>query len=143
MAGGILDRVRALLEGNASVKRVADDVALTSELILLLRMTFADGELRDDEFDRFKRVAMTAFAIPEEDIGEVIDYLQDYAYDVTAAKAASQFADLPQERKRTLLLHMLEIAKADNELHADEAELIRRTAAALGLAPGAIRGGNS
>jgi uncharacterized tellurite resistance protein B-like protein len=31
---------------------------------------------------------------------------------------------------------MLEIAKADNELHADEAELIRRTAAILGLDPG-------
>jgi uncharacterized tellurite resistance protein B-like protein len=136
MGETFLERVRAFLEGNASVRRVADDTALTSELVLLLRMTMADGELREDEYERFRRLAMTAFAIPEADVGEVIGYLKDFAYDLTAEKAAAQFAELTDERKRSLLLHMLEIAKADNELHADEAELIRRTAAILGLDPG-------
>ena len=41
-------------------------------------------------------------------------------------------------RKRSLLIHMLSVAKSDNELHDQEAELIRRTAAILGLTPADI-----
>lgn len=139
MTKSMLERLREFVEGNASVRKVADDIQLTSELILLVRMMFADGELRPEEMARFKRICSNAFGIPEADVPKVIQYLRDYGYETTAADAAAMFADLEPERKRALLVHMLVIAKADDELHEDEAELIRRTATALGLDADDIR----
>ena len=138
MVSGILDTLREFVEGNRSVRRVADDIELTSELILLVRMMFADGELKRDELANFRRLCETAFAIPGEDVPEVLRYLGDFGYETKAANAASVFAELSVERKRALLVHMLSIAKSDNELHHDESELIRRTAEILGLTPSAI-----
>jgi len=141
--GGILRSIRDFIEGNRSVRKIADDPSLTSELILLLRMMLADGELRPEEMANFKRLCQTAFDIPEADVPQVLQYLKDFGYATTAADAASLFAELEPQRKRSLLLHMLSIAKSDDELHANEAELIRRTAEALGLGAAdieAIRG---
>lgn len=138
MAKGFLGAIREFIEGNRSVRKVADDISLTSELILLLRMMLADGELRPEEMANFKRLCHTAFAIPEEDVPQVLQYLKDYGYETTAADAAAMFADMEPERKRSLLLHMFSIAKSDDELHGNEAELIRRTADILGLSAGDI-----
>lgn len=139
MAKSILESVMEFVEGNKSVRKVADDIQLTSELILLVRMMFADGELRPEEVKNFKRICRTAFDIPAEDVPEVLRYLQDFGYETSAADAAAMFDELSLERKRGLLVHMLSVAKSDNELHGDEAELIRRTAANLGLTPEDIR----
>ena len=139
MTKTLIERLREFVEGNASVRKVAEDIQLTSELILLVRMMFADGELKPEEMERFKRLCRTAFDIPEADVPQVIQYLRDYGYETTAADAAAMFAELEPERKRSLLVHMLSIAKADDELHEDEAELIRRTATALGLDADDIR----
>lgn len=138
MAGNILQSIRNFVEGNRSVRRVADDIELTSELILLVRMIFADGVLQPEEFENFSRICETAFAIPHEDVPEVLKFLKEYGYETKAVNAAAIFAELPVARKRSLLIHMLSVAKSDNELHADEAELIRRTAAILGLTPADI-----
>lgn len=132
-ASGILRAIREFIEGNRSVRKVADDVALTSELILLMRMMLADGELRPEEMSNFKRLCKTAFDIPQDDVPKVLQYLKDYGYGTSAAEAATIFRDLDADRKRSLLLHMLSIAKSDDDLHANEAELIRRTCEALGL----------
>jgi len=43
------------------------------------------------------------------------------------------FADFAPERKRALLVHMLSIAKADDQLDRYETDLIRRTAVTLGM----------
>ncbi|GIL02907.1 MAG: hypothetical protein BroJett030_28060 [Alphaproteobacteria bacterium] len=139
MAGGILGTIREFVEGNKSVRRVADDIELTSELILLVRMMFADGELKREELANFTRLCETAFAIPPHDVAKVLRYLKDFGYEIKAENAAALFADLSVARKRALLVHMLSIAKSDNELHHDEAELIRRTAVILGLTPADIR----
>lgn len=139
MASGILQTIREFLEGNKSVRRVADDIELTSELILLVRMMFADGELKAEEFENFTRICETAFAIPRQDVGEVLRYLREFGYETKAANAASIFAELSTARKRALLVHMLSIAKSDHELHRDEAELIRRTASLLGLTAAEIK----
>lgn len=139
MAKSILRSLREFIEGNRSVRKVADDIELTSELILLVRMMFADGELRSEEVSNFKRICTTAFDIPENDVPEVLQYLKDYGYETSAADAAQMFEDLDLERKRALLVHMLSIAKADNDLDVEEAELIRHTAETLGLTPEDIR----
>lgn len=138
MATGILQSIREFVEGNQSVRRVADDIELTSELILLVRMMFADGELREEEFNNFARICETAFGIPHDDVPEVLRYLREFGYETKAVNAAAIFSDLSVARKRSLLIHMLSVAKSDNELHDHEAELLRRTAAILGLTPADI-----
>lgn len=139
MASGILGSLREFVEGNRSVRRVADNIELTSELILLVRMMFADGELKRDELENFTRLCETAFAIPRNDVPKVLRYLKEFGYEIKAANAASIFSELSVARKRALLVHMLSIAKSDNELHEDETELIRRTADILGLTPADIK----
>ena len=140
MTNRFIEAIQNFLGDDKSVRMVADDVQLTSELILLVRMMFADGELRPVELSAFKRICNKAFGIPEEDVPEVIQYLREIGYETTAADAASMFRGLDVERKRTLLLHMFSIAKSDNELHADEVDLIRKTAEVLGLDAADIAG---
>ena len=85
---GLIDQVRAWLEKDNSVKRVAEDLQLTSELILLVRMIFADGEMKPSELQIFKRICKIAFDISEQDVPKVIQYLQDFGYETTADDAA-------------------------------------------------------
>ena len=129
----VFDRLRDWLDQGRSVQRVADDMQLTSELILLVRMMFADDELKQRELQTFKRICQTAFGIPEDDVPAVIQYLKEIGYETTAADAAEMFRGMSDDRKRTLLLHMLSIAKADDEVSESEAKLIRKTAEVLGL----------
>ncbi|MFZ1813750.1 MAG: TerB family tellurite resistance protein [Rhizobiaceae bacterium] len=139
MALGMMDRLREFVDGNKSVRRVADDIELTCELVLLVRMMFADGELKAQEMENFTRLCATAFGIPEDDVPKVLKYLKDFGYETNSKQAASMFTDLPVERKRSLLVHMLSIAKADDDLHEHEVELIRNTANILGLTADDIR----
>jgi uncharacterized tellurite resistance protein B-like protein len=129
----ILDRIGSWLEKDDSVRRVADDLQLTSELILLIRMMFADGEMKPEELQNFKRICRIAFDIPEDEIGKVIKYLQEYGYEISSDDAVKMFRDLDDDRKQALLLHLLSIAKSDNILHEREADMLRRTAEVLDL----------
>ena len=131
----VIDKIKDWLDQDKSVRKVAEDLELTSELILLVRMMFADGKLKAEELENFKRICKIAFDIPEEDVPKVIEYLQDFGYETSIDDAASMFANLDWERKKTLLIHLLSIAKSDNEVHANEADLIRKTSALLGIGP--------
>ena len=133
MSNRIVEAVRSYFDADKSVRKVADDVELTAELILLIRMMFADGRLAKRELINFKRICKNAFDIPEDDVAAVIEYLKETGYETTAEEAAAMFAELDPERQRGLLVHMLSIAKSDDELHADEISLIRRTAQVLGM----------
>lgn len=130
---GVVENIRGWLERDSSVKRVAEDLQLTSELILLVRMIFADGEMKPSELQNFKRICKIAFDIPSEDVPKVIEYLKDFGYETTAEDAASVFDTLDEDRKKSLLLHLMSIAKADDELHANEAEMLRKVANVLGI----------
>lgn len=129
----VIDQIKELLEQDKSVRRVAEDIQLTSELILLVRMIFADGQMRPEELQQFKNICRIAFDIPEEDVPEVLKYLQEFGYETTTDDAAAMFSEMDAERKKTLLLHMLSVAKSDNAVHQGEIDLIRRTAAILGM----------
>ncbi len=143
MANQFLRSIREFIEGNRSVKKVADDIVLTSELILLVRMMLADGELRPEEMANFKRICQSAFAIPEEDVPQVMQYLKDFGYNTSAHDAAAMFEEFEPARKRDLLVHMLSIAKSDDQLDVSEAELIKRTAKVLGLTSADIEAARS
>ena len=133
MANKLVKAVRRYFDMDKSVRKVAEDVALTAELILLIRMMFADGRLAKRELQNFKRICQTAFDIPKEDVADVIAFLKDTGYETTAEEAAQMFKELEPERQRALLVHMLSIAKSDDELHTDEIDLLRRTAKVLGM----------
>lgn len=133
MSESVLDKFSRFLGGNPSLQKVADDLQLTSELILLVRMMFADGELKPQEMDMFKRLCKEAFGLNPEDIPGILQYLKDFGYETTSWDAAAAFADHDPERKKQLLIHLLAVAKSDNELAFDEAELIRKTADVLGM----------
>jgi uncharacterized tellurite resistance protein B-like protein len=129
----LIEAVREYFDQDKTVRMVAEDVELTAELILLIRMMFADGRLAKRELQNFIRICNTAFGIPEEDVADVIGYLRETGYETTSAEAAAMFQGLELERRRALLVHMLSIAKSDDELHTSEIDLIRRTAGVLGL----------
>lgn len=129
----VIDKIKGWLDTDSSVRRVAEDLQLTSELILLVRMMFADGTLKQEELENFKRICKIAFNIPEEDVPKVIQYLQDFGYETSIDDAVAMFEGLDLERKKTLLVHLLSIAKSDDVVHASEADLIRRTTKLLGL----------
>ena len=129
----ILDQFKKWFEQDKGMRKVADDPQLTAELILLVRMMFADGVLKQEELANFRRICNIAFGIPVEEVPKVVKYLQEYGYETTVEDASAMFHEMGIERKRSLLLHMLSIAKSDSELHEDEQEIIRRTATILGV----------
>lgn len=129
----IVEKIKDWLGRDDSVRRVAEDLQLTSELILLVRMMFADGTLKPEELANFKRICKIAFDIPEEDVPKVIEYLQDFGYETTVSDAVAMFEEMDMERKKTLLLHIYSIAKSDDEVHANEADMIRKVSGLLGV----------
>jgi uncharacterized tellurite resistance protein B-like protein len=133
MADNLIQSISRMLGGKPSVRVVAEDLQLTSELILLVRMMFADGEMRPEELQAFKRLCVETFGLDERDIPQILQYLKDFGYETSSFDAAAMFKDRPIEQKRTLLVNLLKMAKADNHLDMSEEELIRRTASVLGL----------
>ena len=85
MPEGFLSRVRMLFEGDPAIRRVADDPVLTAELLLLFRMILADGAVEEKELETFRRICRDSFGIPEDSLGGVIRYLQDFGYETTGS----------------------------------------------------------
>ena len=136
---GVVDSIREMLTGKSSVQMVADDPHMAAEILLLVRMMFADGQLTDGELERFKKICETTFEIPSDDVPEVVQFLRDFGYETSGEQAAGLFADLPQERKQILLQHLLSIARADHFVHEKEGALIAKIAGVLGFTPEQVR----
>ncbi|MGE0499935.1 MAG: TerB family tellurite resistance protein [Rhizobiaceae bacterium] len=132
---GVISMIRTLFDGDPGIRRVADDPALTAELLLLFRMILADGDASAAEMAVFRRICRDGFGIPERSIEGVVDYLNETGYETTGSQAVAMFAELSLERRRLLVVHMAEIAKADAELAERELRLLGRTLALLGLRP--------
>ncbi|MEE9375105.1 MAG: TerB family tellurite resistance protein [Rhizobiaceae bacterium] len=137
----ILDSIKELLSKKSSVQMVADDPHMASEILLLVRMMFADGELSSEELILFKKICKSFFSIPEEDVPEVIRFLKDFGYETSGEQAAATFLDMPEERKRVLMRHLITMARADQTLHETEVSLIARVARVLGFTPAQVRKG--
>jgi uncharacterized tellurite resistance protein B-like protein len=135
MAQGLLDRLKMLFDGDPGVRRVADDPALSAELLLLFRMILADGEANAAELKAFRRLCADNFGIPAESLDGVIEFLRDFGYETTGSQALSVFRELPLERRRTLVQHMGLLAKADRHLAEREMRLLARALEVLGLQP--------
>lgn len=135
MAFELFSRIRDLFDGDPAVRKVADDPALSAEILLLFRMVLADGAVQQAELDTLKRICAEAFGIGEESFGKVIRYLQDYGYETDTGQALSTFRGYPLERRIQLARHLALIAKADEELSQQEVRLLARTLEVLRLDP--------
>lgn len=130
---GLFGNFKAMIERDKSVRLVANDSALTAELLLLFRMILADGLVREKELKMLERICSSAFDIKPDAIDGVYNYLQEISYETTTKQAAEMFNALSEERRQELLDHMISIAEADDELASNEVKLLARTATMLGF----------
>jgi len=133
MPNSFLSAIRGLVDGDPSVRKVADDPALVAELLLLFRMALADGAMGEKEMETLKRIAATSFGIQAEGFPAVVRHLRDFGYETSASQAMAAFREFDIDRRRLLLRHMAAIAKADGELNAHEVRLLARAVELLGL----------
>jgi uncharacterized tellurite resistance protein B-like protein len=133
MSDGFFGKIKDMIAREKAVRMVADDPALTAELILLFRVVLADGEVSEVELAKFKEICATAFGIPPEAVEGVGEYLGDISYETSSQQAADAFADMSAERRQLLVEHMLEIAGADHRTTKPELDLIQAVAAKLGF----------
>ena len=138
MSEGLFAKIRALFEGEAPVRRVIQDPAMASEILLLARVVLADGKAKGSELAVLKRICADNFGLTGENFDEVMAYLEDFSYETTGTQAISAFAGLPLERRKALVGHMAEIARADHEINLYEAKLIKRALEVLQLEAGDI-----
>ncbi|MDQ6433130.1 TerB family tellurite resistance protein [Mesorhizobium sp. LHD-90] len=131
----LLSRFRNMFEGDPGVRKVADDPALSAELLLLFRMILADGEVSESELATFRRICRDAFGISEDSVDGVVEFLNDFGYETSGQQALALFQDLDIDRRKLLARHMADIAKADSHLAEREVRLLRRTLELLGLSP--------
>ena len=131
----ILDSIGTLLKSKSSVQMVADDPHMASEIMLLVRKMFIDGQLDGPELDLFKQYCHSMFGIPEDEVPQVIKFLGEYGYETSGEQAAAVFAEMPGERKAELLGKLITMARADNVLHEKEVDLIARVSRVLGYTP--------
>ena len=131
---GFGERVRALLDRHGSLNKVAHDPVLTAELLLLVRMSFADRTVEPAEADAFAAICTRLLGLHGDELKDILKYLHDFGYETTDAQAAAMLADLDEARKREILDHLATVAKADGEVDARERRLLEATARRLGFA---------
>ncbi|QPC88066.1 hypothetical protein GA830_15890 [Mesorhizobium sp. NBSH29] len=131
----LLADLRAVIEGDPGVRKVADDPAISAELLLLFRMILADGKVETSEMDVFRRICRDSFGIEESSLDAVIEYLRDFGYETNGKQAIAVFRSLEPERRKSLVLHMTEIAKADTELADQEIKILKRAFEMLEIDP--------
>ncbi|GAB5505213.1 MAG: TerB family tellurite resistance protein [Rhizobiaceae bacterium] len=122
------------------MRKVAEDPALTAELLLLVRMVLADGEVRARELDALRRIATNSLGIDGDDLEQVLDHLGAFGYEITPIQAIAVFRELDMDRRISLARHMATLAKADDELSHHEIRLLARVVEILEIDPQAIAG---
>jgi uncharacterized tellurite resistance protein B-like protein len=138
MSEGFFGKIKEMMAREQAVRMVADDPALTAELLLLFRVVLADGDVKAEELAKLREICVSAFGIPAEAVESVGEYLGDIGYETSSQQAAEVFAELGSDRRKVLIEHMLQIAGADHNASSDELKLIRSVAAKLGFEIAAV-----
>jgi hypothetical protein len=79
---------------HSSMNRVAHDPALTAELLLLVRMSFADKSVEAGGSRCLCGNLHTAVGAPCGRAGDILKYLNDFGYETSNAQAAEMLAGL-------------------------------------------------
>jgi uncharacterized tellurite resistance protein B-like protein len=103
-SAGFGERVRAFLESHDSLNRVAHDPALTAELLLLVRMSFADKSVEPAEAEAFAAVCTRLLGLHADELGDIFKYLNDFGYETSNAQAAEMLAGLSEARRARFLI---------------------------------------
>lgn len=140
MQEGLFAKLRALFEGESAVRKIVQDPATSAEILLLMRLVLADGVAEGTELEALKRICGDVFGLHGGDFDEVMTYLENYGYETSGPQAAAMFAELPEDRRKRLLQHMIIIAKADRTIDKREVQLIARAGQILGLDPRTLIG---
>ncbi len=127
------ERVRDLVGMHSSMNKVAHDPALTAELLLLVRMCFADKNVEPAEADAFAAICTRILGLNADELGDILKYLHEFGYETSNAQAAEMLAGLSEARRREILDHLAIVAKADGEIDARERRLLEATANRLGF----------
>lgn len=135
MSETIFERISAYLSKKTAVQRLSEDPALVSELLLLVRLVFADGQKHQAEMNALLHIMQHDFDIKPEELPEIADYLKTFAYETSSTQAAALFNELAPERRQSLIGHLITIAQADNEIHPAESALIARVIEQLNVTP--------
>jgi uncharacterized tellurite resistance protein B-like protein len=112
---------------------VAHDPALTAELLLLVRMSFADKSVEPAEAEAFAAVCTRLLGLHADELGDILKYLNDFGYETSNAQAAEMLAGLSEARRARFLIILAIVAKADGEVDARERRLLEATANRLGF----------
>ena len=131
--GKLASRLEAIISERSSVEKVADDPALMAELLLLVRMSFADGSVNAPEAATFKSIVSRELGLSADEAGEVLQFIDDFGYETTTAQAADMLTELSDARKRAIMAHLAEMARADGSVTEAEKALFHTTARRLGL----------
>lgn len=135
----VLDGLRDWLNSKSGVQMVADDPKMAAEVLLLLRVMFADGSMNEKELELFKQMCTSLFGIEADDVPEVVKFLTDTSYETNSEQAANVFRDMPVKRKNELLRNLLRMAFVDESFHDNEKDMIARIARTLGYSEEKIR----
>ena len=136
MASGLLAQIRELFEGDAGVRKVADDPVLSAELLLLFRMILADGQVTDSEMAVFTPHLPRGVSASARKASRASSNISTISATRHQARRRSRCsASLTSSAARLLARHMAEIAKADSQLAENEVRLLRRTLDLLGISP--------
>ncbi len=129
----LIAAIRDLIEGDPSVRKVAEDPALTAELLLLFRLMLADGSVTRSELETFRAICRDGFGIEEDSFGKVMRFLKDFGYETSTDQSIEAFRDLPPERRRALAGHIAAIVGADGKLDMREFRIVEKVSDMLGL----------
>lgn len=135
MANGFLTKLKTLFQSDNPVKRVVQDPSKSAEILLLTRLVLADGVAKDEELAALKRICAEAFGLVGKDFDEALRYLEEFGYETTGAQATAVFRELPEDRRKALIGHLIAIAKADHAIDKHEVRLIARAGEILGIDP--------
>lgn len=131
--GGYIAKLSDMIDRHTSVERVAGDPALMAELVLLVRMSFADRKVDPEEADAFRAICTRVLGLDGDELGEIMRFVDEFGYETTEEQAAGMLAELPEERRRAIMEHLAVMARADGSVDARERALFDRTARRLGL----------
>jgi uncharacterized tellurite resistance protein B-like protein len=126
----VLNRVTRWLGGEKIVSEVVDDglgEVRICAAALLVEAAWLDGEFTDDERATISSALQRQFGLNSDEAASLLseaETLQESAIEISRFTRAIK--SMPEERRVEILEALWEVVLADGELHAYEANLLRR-----------------
>lgn len=125
------------IRGAPSEDPVSEDSATRAELLFLLRLVFADGDLSSEATRQLGRIASSALAIQQDAIDEIV---REIGGPINPSQAARAFRSFDIEHRKYLARRLSRIAAADAELSRRKDHFTGRVLEILDLSPEDLTG---